>query len=165
MNRTQMTVSGYLLLALAKGGLEVAAREPQKIAVRTIGTTVVAGEVDVKTLRDALEALPRTPTRIEMVDDRRLSAGTLKQIADMDAFVIEGQQTIYIRRQSRTLRAAIEDDGHWTLILSVVIWHEMAHAEGLDEAGARRREEALWRQFIRDKRVEDGIGMTYLQAL
>ena len=62
-----------------------------------------------------------------------LSGATLKRVAEMDAFVPIGTQTIYLRRQSRTLREAEYAGGPARLMLALVIWHEMAHIEGLDE--------------------------------
>jgi hypothetical protein len=50
-------------------------------------------------------------------------------------------------------------------MLAVVIWHEMAHADGGDEAEARDREEELWRQYLRTGRVDGGVGLTYLAEL
>ena len=83
----------------------------------------------------------------------------------MDAFVPIGTQTIYLRRQSRTLREAEYAGGPARLMLALVIWHEMAHIEGLDEYGARRREEELWSEFIRSGRVDESIGLAYLREL
>jgi hypothetical protein len=50
-------------------------------------------------------------------------------------------------------------------MLAAVIWHEMAHAEGCDEAEARRREEDLWQQFVRGRLVDGSVGLTYLDEL
>ena len=41
----------------------------------------------------------------------------------------------------------------------------LAHVEGLDERGARQREEELWMEFIRNSRVDGGFGMAYLREL
>ena len=47
-------------------------------------------------------------------------------------------------------------------MLAAVIWHEMAHADGLDEAQARRREEELWRGFVSTRVVDSTFGLEYL---
>jgi hypothetical protein len=50
-------------------------------------------------------------------------------------------------------------------MLAVVIWHEMAHTEGLDERHAQEREEDLWKRFVQQNRVDSGVGLTYLNEL
>jgi hypothetical protein len=133
--------------------------------VRTIGNTVVVGDIDIRMLRTVLEVLPRQPARITVVDDTDLSAAALTRTAGMDAFVLVGSRAICLRRQSPTVREAESTGGPYLLVLAVVIWHEMAHAEGLDERDARHREEALWSDFIRSGRVETSLGLTYLREL
>jgi len=51
------------------------------------------------------------------------------------------------------------------LMLAAVIWHEMAHIDGLDERHAQEREEDLWKQFVQRSLVDSGVGLTYLQEL
>lgn len=50
-------------------------------------------------------------------------------------------------------------------MLAAVIWHEMAHTEGLDERGAREREETLWKQFVQRGLVDSSTGLAYLDEL
>jgi hypothetical protein len=50
-------------------------------------------------------------------------------------------------------------------MLAAVIWHEMAHTEGLDERHAQQREEDLWQQFVQRALVDSGVGLTYLDEL
>jgi hypothetical protein len=38
--------------------------------------------------------------------------------------------------------------------LAAIIWHEMAHIAGADEAEAQDHEEKLWTRFVRDKLVD-----------
>jgi hypothetical protein len=83
----------------------------------------------------------------------------------MDAFVPVGTQTIYLRRQSRTLREAEYAGGPDRLMLALVIWHEIAHAEGLDEWRAQEREGDLWTQFVQHGLVDSGVGLTYPDEL
>jgi hypothetical protein len=68
-------------------------------------------------------------------------------------------------RSSSTLREAEYSGGPYVLMLAVVIWHEMAHTEGLDERHARQREENLWKEFVRRGMVDSVLGLTYLAEL
>jgi len=132
---------------------------------RIVAGTAVDGEIDTGTLRAALEALPRRPERIAVVDDEAVSPALEKQRRDLDAFVPGGSRVIYLRRQSVTLIAAEYSGGPYVLMLAAVIWHEMAHTEGLDERHARDREEDLWKEFVQRGLVDSGVGLTYLDQL
>src|SRR4051812_4512858 len=124
--------------------------------------TVIEGDVDPRTLRAALDALPRRPERIVLVASEVAAPGQEKQLRELDGFVLTGSRVIYLRRQSPTLLAAEYEGGPYLLMLAAVIWHEMAHAEGLDERHAQEREEDLWKQFVQRSLVDSGIGLTYL---
>ncbi len=87
------------------------------------------------------------------------------QLRDLDAFVPLGSRVIYLRRRSGTLIAAEYSGGPYLLMLAAVIWHEMAHADGLDERHAQEREEELWKQFVQRGLVDSGVGLTYLDEL
>jgi hypothetical protein len=76
LNHARLVLAGWLLLSLAGGASGVTAQERINGNHRTIHDTVVAGDIDVATLRAALEVLPRRPTRIVVVDDRDLSGAT-----------------------------------------------------------------------------------------
>jgi hypothetical protein len=132
---------------------------------RIVAGTVVSGDVDTRTLRASLEALPRRPERIVMVDADAMPPANEIQLRDLDAFVPIGSRVIYLRRQSGTLLAAEYSGGPYLLMLAAVIWHEMAHTEGLDERHAQEREEDLWKQFVQRGLVDSGIGLTYLDEL
>jgi hypothetical protein len=147
----------------AHGQTRDGARSPQRSS-RIVGT-VIEGDIDARTLQAALEALPRRPERIVVVDTEALPPGHEKQLRDLDAFVPVGSRVIYLRRQSPTLLAAEYSGGPCLLILAAVIWHEMAHAEGLDERRAQEREEDLWNQFVHRGLVDSGVGLTYLDEL
>ena len=73
---------------------------------RIVPDTVINGDIDPRTLRAALEALPRRPEQIVVVETKALPPGHEKQLRDMDAFVSIGSRAIYLRRQSPTLLAA-----------------------------------------------------------
>jgi hypothetical protein len=136
-----------------------------KRTLQTIAGTIVVGQVESRTLRAALEVLPRRPTRIEIIDDKAMPPDTRQQIRELDAFVVIQSDVIYLRRQSMTLRQAELSGGPFVLMLAAVIWHEMAHVEGLDETEARRREEMLWAGFVQKGLVEPAVGLAYLDEL
>ena len=132
---------------------------------RIVPDTVINGDIDPRTLRAALEALPRRPERIVVVDTKALPLGHEKQMRDLDAFVSIGSRVIYLRRQSPTLLAAEYSGGPYVLMLAAIIWHEMAHTEGLDERHAQEWEEDLWKQFVQRRLVDSGVGLAYLDEL
>lgn len=132
---------------------------------RIIAGTVVNGDIDARVLEAALEVLPRRPERIAVVNTNTLVLAKDLQLRGLDAFVVCGSSVIYLRRQSATLTAAEYSGGPYVLMLAVVIWHEMAHTEGLNERRAQQREEALWMDFTRRGLVDSALGLTYLVEL
>jgi hypothetical protein len=138
---------------------------PSASRARIVAGTIVEGDIDTRTLRAALESLPRAPERIVTVDADAMPPEHEKQWRDLDAFVPLGSRVIYLRRQSPTLFAAEYDGGPYLLMLAVVIWHEMAHTEGLNERQAQLREEDLWKQFVQRGLVDSGVGLTYLDEM
>lgn len=133
-------------------------------SLHDIAGTIVAGDVDVGVFRLALSALPRPPDRIVVVSDSAMP-GIAGQVRQLDGFVPQGTSVIYLRHDGLTLRAAESSGGPYVLMLAIVIWHEQAHVDGCDEAQAREREVSLWREFVRNGRVESSLGLTYLAAL
>jgi hypothetical protein len=138
---------------------------PSASRTRIVAGTIVEGDIDTRTLRAALESLPRAPERIVMVGADAMPPEHEPQWRDLDAFVPLRSRVIYLRRQSPTLLAAEYDGGPYLLMLAVVIWHEMAHTDGLDERQAQLREEDLWKQFVQRGLVDSGVGLTYLDEL
>jgi hypothetical protein len=136
-----------------------------KTPSQVIAGTTVTGDIDRRTLQSALEVLPRRPERIVIIDIARMPRGRAAEMRDVDGFVLSGDHVIYLLRQSATLQAAEYSGGTNTLMLASVIWHEMAHTEGLDEPAARRREEELWREFVMSGRVSSSVGMAALAEL
>jgi hypothetical protein len=140
-------------------------RRGAEIPSRIIGGTVVSGDIDARTLSAALDALPRRPARIVVVDAGAEPVSHEKQLRDLDGFVLTGSRIVYVRRQSETLLAAEYFGGPYVLMLAAIIWHEMAHTEGLDERHAQEREEDLWKQFVQRSLVDSGVGLTYLDEM
>jgi hypothetical protein len=132
---------------------------------QVIAGTVVIGDIDRRTLLAALEALPRRPEQIVIVDIARIPPVLAAEMRDVDGFVLGGDRVIYLLRQSATLQAAEYAGGTNTLMLASVIWHEMAHIDGLDEPAARWREEELWKEFVMSGRVSSSVGMATLAEL
>jgi hypothetical protein len=139
--------------------------ERSEIPSRIIAGTVVSGDIDTRTLSAALEALPRRPARIVVVDAGAELLAHEEQLRDLDGFVLTGSRTIYLRRQSETLLAAEYSGGPYVLMLAAIVWHEMAHTEGLDERHAQEQEESLWKQFVQRSLVDGGVGLTYLDEM
>jgi hypothetical protein len=138
---------------------------PAPSRTRIVAGTVVSGDTDPRTLAAAIEALPRRPERIVMVDTKDLPPAGESRLRELDAFVLNGSPVIYLRRQGQTLRAAEHSGGPYVLMLAVILWHEMAHTEGLDERQAQQREEDLWKAFTARGLVESVVGLTYLAEL
>ena len=167
--RTSLCAGAGSLIALA--GVAGAAPDSQLQRIKeptssqVIAGTQVVGDVDTRTFRAALEALPRRPDRIVVVGGQAIPPAFARRMQDVDGFVPAGSRVIYLRREGTTLREAELSGGPYLLMLAVVIWHEMAHADGGDEAAARDREEELWRQYLRTGRVDGGVGLTYLAEL
>ena len=131
---------------------------------RILAGTVVNGDIDARTLQAAIEALPRRPERIVVVETKALPPQE-SQLRDLDGFVLRDSRIIYLRRDGPTLVAAEYSGGPYVLMLAVVIWHEMAHTEGLDERQAQQREEDLWKEFTQRGLVDSAVGLTYLAEL
>jgi hypothetical protein len=112
----------------------------------------------------ALRLLPRQPEKIVLVD--RASGPHLHEGKPRtEAFVNRGGRVVYLVRQGVTLQAALKGPGIFDYALATVIWHEMAHIDGADEAAAQLAEEQLWTEFVLAQRVDRRRGMQYLALL
>ncbi len=151
--------------AAAQGLVRNRVQSPTSPPGIIVAGTVVIGDFDPRTLRAVLEVLPHPPGTIVFVDTESLLSAHEKQSRGLDGFVPVGSRVIFLRRQSPTLRAAELEGGPYPLMLAAVIWHEMAHAEGLDERQAQLREEDLWKQFVQRGLVDSDVGLTYLNEL
>ena len=136
-----------------------------KASPRTVDGTVIVGTIQTHTIRAALAALPRRPDRIEIVAADEMLPEIRDRVHRMFGFVLKGSRTIYLIRDSSIIREAERSGGPYLFMLAAVIWHEMAHADGLDEAQARRREEELWRGFVSTRLVDSAFGLAYLAEL
>ena len=141
------------------------AGERHRPGSRTIRATLIVGDCDTTIWARVLELLPTSPARIEILDVDRLSADARGRVKDLQAFVLSGQDAIFVVRQGAALRMAELGDAVDRLVLASVLWHEMGHLEGLDEAAAIVREQNLWRTFIAAGRVDSALGLTYVARL
>ena len=79
--------------------------------------------------------------------------------------MIHGERVVYVVRKGVSLEAALKGPGIYDYVLATVIWHEMAHVDGADEAAAQEAEEQLWMEFMLTQRVDSTRGMQYLALL
>jgi hypothetical protein len=112
----------------------------------------------------ALRLLPRQPEKLVLVE-RADGAHLHKGKSNVEAFVNRGGRVVYLVRQGVTLQATLKGPGIFDYALATVIWHEMAHIDGADEAAAQQAEEQLWMEFVVAQRVDSARGMTYLALL
>jgi len=153
-----------VLGALLTGG-SVSAAAAGDPPIRIVGQTTIVGESDLDLWKSVLDLLPARPGRIQVLDLDSLSDPTRQKLRGLDAFVLGGQTTIVVIRQGATLRQAEFGDAFDRLVLASLVWHEMAHANGLDERAALEQEAALWRRFITTGLVDGGVGLTYIARL
>ena len=142
-----------------------AAGARQERAVRRIGATVVEGAADPILWERVLDLLPSRPARILIVDLDTLLPETRQRVQGLEAFVLAGTDVVCVVRQGPTLRQAERGDGVSRAILASIIWHEMAHLRGMDEAAALRSEQELWRRWRLSGRVDPVIALDYIARL
>jgi hypothetical protein len=118
-----------------------------------------------ETIARVLRLLPRQPDKVVVVDANGSTRLLRDALQHVEAFVTRGQRFVYLARQGATLQRALKGAGIFDYALATVIWHEMAHIDGADEAKARREEEQLWMQFVVARRVDSARGLNYLALL
>lgn len=120
-------------------------------------------------MRAALALLPEQPAYVSLIDvDAQDDSRVRETLRPLEAFTLPRKQGVYVNLHGATLRRAIETrderiyrfDVH---VLAAIVWHEMAHIAGADEAGAQAREEKLWKQFIRDRRLDIELALRQMQ--
>src|SRR5262245_3927179 len=88
----------------------------------------------------AFHLLSRKPEAVAVVDPAEATPEGRKVLARSDAFITKGGRIVYLNRQSEVLRGAQQGSSILDCMLAAIIWHEMAHIDGADEAAAQRRE-------------------------
>jgi len=116
-------------------------------------------------IRRIEKLLPRRPERVVVIDTGREPPGFQRQIRHAEGFTIPGDTTVYLKKQGPTFQRALQGGGIFDYALATIVWHEMAHIEGADEANAERQEEALWQEYVVQGRVDASPGLKYLTLL
>ena len=118
-------------------------------------------EVVVRVLR----LLPKQPESLVVVDLDRSGRALREKYQHVEGFVTTGGHTVYLTKQSAIMQKALAGPGIWDYALAITVWHEMAHIDGADEREAQLREEELWKEFMRQQRVDANRGLNYLKLL
>ena len=117
----------------------------------------------------ALRLLPKPPdvVVVDSLDPRAVAAAAVwgTRSEQVRAFTLTGQSTVYVNRSVDPYRCAGQKNQTCVLLLAALIWHEAAHVDGEGEERAQLREEALFRQFITEHRVEFAAGQAVLRAM
>jgi len=132
---------------------------------RVIGTTLIIGDVNPALWTIVLDILPVRPARIVVLDTQSLSIAAREKVRGLDAFILDGNSTVFVLRQAATLCQAEFGDAFDRLVLASLVFHEMSHARGLDEHAALAAEQELWRGFVAAGRADPAPGNAYLQKL
>jgi hypothetical protein len=117
------------------------------------------------TIKRAVELLPKRPAAVSVINTDDAKPEDRAYLGKLQAFVLRDSPVIYLPMHGQVLRLALKGSRFYDHMLATVIWHEMAHIEGADEAEARRREERLWTTFMLDGVVDRDAAMAYLSAL
>jgi hypothetical protein len=141
--RHQPTTALMLAVAIMLGpAIARAAKEPDwKRLVVCEGPNADAQRDAIVT---ALKLLPRLPSRVAVMDVSEAEPEVRDELLRLDAFIVRGSTVVYVVQQSLLLKGTRDGSALHSHALAAVIWHEMAHAEGANERGARKREEELW---------------------
>jgi hypothetical protein len=126
---------------------------------------VVKSKAADRAVTRAVELLPKRPRRVVIIDVSRLEPQHRDAAERLDAFITNGGSVVYITSHSQVLTGAVAGSGFHLHMLASIIWHEMAHLHGADEAEARRVETRLWKSFLQQGQVDPVAGLRYLALL
>lgn len=129
-------------------------------------TAIIAPAQSIPAIGRALALLPRRPIALGVVDAELESRPDVRErLLACDAFVSNGQPTVFLTRHSEVLMGAQRGSAIHVYMLAAIIWHEMAHLDGAGEEEAQRREESLWRRFLIENRIDRVAALRYLKAM
>ena len=139
------------------------------LTTSTAATVAPANASDDSDYRQAIlqavALLPERPPQVRVIDVNDARPEDRDNLLKLQAFVLRGRPVIYLTKHGEVLREAAKGSRFHTYMLATVIWHEMAHVGGAEEAEARAREEALWTRFMLGQAVERVAALTYLAEL
>jgi hypothetical protein len=116
-------------------------------------------------LERVLKLLPKRPLGLAVIDPNQAPPDVRRTLLTLDAFITKGGRVVYLTSHSDVLQGALKGSQLCDYILASIVWHEMAHIDGANEAEAQRREEQLWTTFLLEERVDRIQGLRYLKAL
>lgn len=117
------------------------------------------------TIAAALKLLPDRPVRVVVIDADEATPEVRQRLVTLDAFITKGSSVVYLTKQSQILQGAQKGSQVHRYMLASVIWHEMAHIAGADEAKAQQREEQLWTRFLLDGNLDRLTALRYLALM
>jgi len=145
----------------ARGSLDAG---PERVAASGQEATAVASE-SAAAIAEALKLLPRRPGQVALIDPAAATPKGREILAKADAFITKGGRVVYVNLDSEVLKGARRGSPIHLCMLAAIIWHEMAHIAGADEAQAQRREEGLWKGFLLEGRVDRVTALRYLKLM
>jgi hypothetical protein len=117
------------------------------------------------TVQRAVALLPRRPARVSVINVDDAKPEQREYLRKLQAFILRGSNVVYLPMHGEVLKAALQGSRFHLYMLATVIWHEMAHLDGADEARARRAEEELWTRFMLVGTVDRDAALGYLAIL
>jgi hypothetical protein len=129
------------------------------------GPQILAAAEDTIAIGHALQLLSRRPETVAVIDPYDATPEGQKILAKAEAFVVKGVRIVYVNRQGEVLKGAREGYPIYVHMLACIIWHEMAHIDGADEREAQRQEEALWKRFLVEGRLDRATALRYLKLM
>jgi hypothetical protein len=139
------------------------------LAMAHLGATSLQGasrEPDYKaTVQRVVALLPKRPAGVAVINVEDAKPQDRPYLRQLQAFVLRRSNVVYLPMHSEVLKAALRGSRFHQYMLATVIWHEMAHLDGADEAHARRAEEELWTRFMLVGTVDRDAALGYLAML
>jgi hypothetical protein len=152
-------------VSLCAGVEMVPAAQGRQIRRPIIVSEGVDSESERLAIRKSVQLLPRSPDTVAVIDVIEAHPEVRQTLLRLDAFIVKDNSTIYVTRQSELLKGARAGSVLHIHALAAALWHEMAHVDGASEHDARKKEEALWTNFVRDQRIDPVTALRYLSAL
>jgi hypothetical protein len=125
---------GIAVAGLGLGSMETFALAGSPAVESRIVVDGPTADGERKAIAEAVRLLARLPELVAVIDAEQAKPDVKATLLRLDAFTIKESRVVYLVRQSALLRGAVQRREFHTFALASVIWHEMAHAEGADDA-------------------------------